>query len=505
MTATDAPHVQAPIAINKAATAFVAHGPTKLLIDGKWIASRSGETFETIDPASGDRLTDVALGDASDVDAAVAAARRAFETGWADVSPYERARHLLRIADLIEANAEELGTIQTYDMGMTVSQAIDMARHVPEIFRYYAGWVTKITGQTFPRRGGNLSYTVREPLGVVGAIIPWNGPVQASAWKIAPTLACGNTVVFKPAKEAPLVSIRLAELIQEAGLPDGVFNMVTGQGEGAGEAMIRHPDIDMIAFTGSTGVGRQIVAASADRFQRLSLEMGGKSPTIIFPDADLEKAAATAAMGFCIASGQGCVAGTRVLIHADVYDEVSRRIIEAASGFKVGSPFSPDTFVTPIISPKQLATIEGYIEAGRAAGATVSTGGSRIDRPGNWIEPTVFTDVGPDMTIVREEIFGPVGALMPFSDLDDAVRLANGVDYGLSASIWSRDMATTQTLASRIQAGIVWVNTIFELDMMSPFGGWKQSGVGKELGPDPIEEYTRGKTVVLRYGDDAAT
>jgi acyl-CoA reductase-like NAD-dependent aldehyde dehydrogenase len=484
---------------NAAGRAYISGGTKPMLIGGRWEFAQSGKIFEIVDPATGGLLCTATKGDTADVDRAVVAARRAFEApSWGSISPYERAAYLLRTADLIAKHADELATIQAHDMGMLIDQARDMAAGAAEVFRYYAGWVTKIYGRTFPARGPGLSYTVREALGVVGAIIPWNGPLGATAWKIAPALACGNTIVFKPATQAPLVSLRMAELLQEAGLPDGVVNMVTGSAD-VGAAMVVHPGIDKISFTGSTEVGKHIIASGAETMKKVTLELGGKSPTIIFPDADLDKAVAAATTGFSIAAGQGCVAGSRVLIHENIYDEVAAKIATAARQLKVGSPFDPLSDIPPIVSQQQLDRIMGYIKLGQDEGGRLTCGGQRIDGPGYFVEPTVFADARPGMRIVQEEIFGPVGALLPFSTMAEAIRLANDVDYGLSASIWTKSIETAQTVSAAAKAGIVWVNSIFELDPMAPFGGYKQSGLGRELGPDSIEAYTQIKTVVMRF------
>lgn len=483
---------------NAAGRARIAAGEKRMLIGGQWVAALDGKTFEITDPATGILLGSAAEASSRDLDRAVAAARAAFESPlWSGMSPYERAACLMRIAETISLHADELATIQSHDMGMLIEQSRGMAEGAAEVFRYYAGWITKIYGRTFPSRGPGLSYTVREPLGVVGAIIPWNGPVGATAWKIAPALACGNTVVFKPAEQAPLVSLRMAELIQEAGLPDGVLNMVTGGGE-VGAAMVAHPGIDKITFTGSTEVGKRIVVASAATMKKVTVELGGKSPTVIFPDADLDKAVAAATMGFSIAAGQGCVAGSRILIHDSMYDEIAARITTAAGKLKVGSPFNPCSDIPPVVSQEQLDRINGYIALGREEGARMTCGGNEVAGPGFFVQPTVFADAQPSMRIVQEEIFGPVGALLRFTDMADAIRLANDVNYGLSASIWTKSIDTAQTVSAAIKAGIIWVNSIFELDLMAPFGGYKQSGLGRELGPDSLDAYTQTKTIVMR-------
>ena len=483
---------------NAAARAFIADGPKTMLIGGRWTAAASGETFDVVDPSTGRFLSKVPQGGAEDVDLAVQAATRAFEApSWSRMSPHDRARLLHRLGDVLEANAEELATLQSYDMGLLYAFSYGMTVSMADVFRYYAGWTTKIFGHTFPANGPGLTYTKREPLGVVGAIIPWNGPILASAWKIAPALACGNTVVFKPAEQAPLVPLRLAQLFQEAGLPDGVLNVVTGDGS-VGAAMVAHPGIAKISFTGSTETGKRIIAEGAATLKKVTVELGGKSPTIIFPDADLDKAVASAAMGFTAGAGQGCVCGTRVLVHQDVYDEVAKGVAKAAGAMKIGGPFDAATQVTPVISREQLDKIAGYIALGQAEGGVLAAGGGSSGEAGFYVEPTVFTGVRNDMRMMQEEIFGPVGGLLPFRDADEAIALANDVSYGLSASVWTRDLGVAQRVTDEAKAGIVWVNTLFEMDVMAPFGGYKASGIGRELGPDSLDAFTQTKTVVMR-------
>ena len=375
---------------------------------------------------------------------------------------------------------------------MTTSQMVD-------VFQYYAGWTTKIFGQTIPTDGGSLSYTVREPLGVVGAIIPWNGPILYASWKVSTALATGNTVVLKPAEDAPLTCVRFAEIMEEAGLPPGVVNLVTGPGEIVGDALVAHPDVNKITFTGSTAVGKHIMETAAKTLKSISLELGGKSPFIIFPDADLEKAVPMAVNAFTQNAGQACTAGTRLYIHQSIYREVCDQITKAVSEIQVGGPFDAQTQIGPIISAKQLERVSGYIESGQAEGAQLRTGGKRISSPGYFLEPTVFADVREDMKIVQEEIFGPVGSLSSFADVDDAVRRGNSTQYGLAASVWTSSLQTAHSLAGRLQAGIVWINTHFELDAVSPFGGYKQSGLGRELGAESIDDFTQTKTIFTRY------
>lgn len=472
-----------------------------LLIDGSWEPAEGDRSFPVIDPANAQIVTHCAAGRAADVDRAVSAARRAFtDAAWAGMSPEAREALLQAIADTLEAHAEELAAIQSTDLGTTPALSRALVAGGVEAFRYYAGWPTKIAGETLPSNGSSLTWTVREPLGVVAAIIPWNGPAQAGAWKIAPALACGNTMVFKPASEAPLVSIRMAELMMEAGVPAGVLNLVTGNGGDAGQALVEHPAVDKITFTGSTEVGKALMASAAATLKKVTLELGGKSPTIIFADADLDRAIPAAIMGFCAGAGQGCVAGSRILVEASIYDEVVERIAAGALRMTLGSAGERGVEIPPIVSARQLKRVLGYIEKGKDEGARLVSGGGVPDRPGFFVEPTVFADVTPAMTIAREEIFGPVVAIMRFADEAEAIRIANDVDYGLSASVWTSEVSRMLRLITALQAGTVWGNTLFEIDTKAPFGGYKQSGIGRELGRDAIETLTQLKTAMIRFG-----
>jgi len=474
-------------------------GPKRLLIDGRWVDARSGRTFETINPATEEVLATVAEADSADVDAAVVAARRAFEApSWSGISPHARTRALLKIADIIEANAEELAVLESLDNGMTLTNSRGRAAAAAEVFRYYAGWPSKIFGRTDPWDASGLLYTLREPMGVCGQINAWNMPLVTTANKIGTALACGNTVVFKPAEQAPLTTIRLGELIQETGLPPGVVNILPGFGATAGAAIASHPGIDKVAVTGSTAVGKQIVRASADNLKKVTLELGGKSPNIIFPDADLELAVQAAANSFCGYAGQVCSAGTRLFVHESLHDEIAEKVSNIAAGFKVGSPLDPDTHFGPVISGKQMDRVLSYIGSGTEGGATLALGGSRVGSVGYFIAPTVFSRVANDMKIAREEIFGPVLAIVPFKDENDAVFQGNDTTYGLAAGVWTRDVSRAHKVARALKAGRIWINTYGQSGPIMTFGGYKQSGYGREQGAEAIEAYTQTKSVLLR-------
>lgn len=486
--------------VNQDALDFMARGPKLLLIDNQWVPATSGHTFDALNPATEEVLAAVAEAGPADVDRAVAAARRAYEhPSWAGLAPTARERYLHRIADLIEAHTEELATLDTLNNGMPLVISRLSMQAAAAAFRYFAGWPTKVFGNTNPTDGTTFSYTLREPLGVVGAIIPWNGPLQFAAWKIAPALAFGNTVVIKPSELTPLSILRLGELLLEAGLPAGVVNIVPGFGAGAGQAMSDHPGIDKIAFTGSTPVGQGILRASAKNMKKVTLELGGKSPVLIFPDADLDRAVATALIGFTGNSGQACMAGTRILIHESIYEDVAAKIVAAAGQLKVGNGLDPATQMGPITNQKQFEKVLSYFELGQAEGATLATGGARVGSTGYFVQPTVFTHVRNDMRLAQEEIFGPVAALIPFTDEADAIRQANATPFGLAACVWTADLNRAYRVARAIQAGMVWVNTVYELEAITPFGGYKQSGLGRELGEEAVGSYTQVKSVVVRY------
>ncbi len=473
--------------------------------DQLWIANEaqdaaSGDTFATRNPATGEVLTEVARGNAADIDRAVDAARAAMASaGWARMNPHKRAELMWRLADLIEANADELGTLETHDNGKPFfeSRKVDLPS-VVENFRYFAGLADKIQGATVPVAGPFLNYTLREPVGVVGCIVPWNFPLSLAAWKVAPALACGNAVILKPAEETPLTAIRLGELAAEAGFPPGVLNVVPGFGEEAGAALVAHPGVDAIAFTGSTEVGKIVARTAADTVKKVSLELGGKSPNLVFADADLAAAVRGASTGIFYGKGEVCAAGSRVLVERAVYDDFVEAFRQRADKMTVGDPMDSGTRLGAIVSERQLERVLGYVRAGKDEGARLVTGGEQawLEGKGNFVTATVFADVEPDMTIAQEEIFGPVAAVIPFDDVDDALAKANRTIYGLAAGIWTRDVGKAHRVAREIQAGTVWINTYNQYDSASAFGGYKQSGYGRDLGYEAaLEKYTQVKSV----------
>ncbi len=473
--------------------------PDRLFINGEWSDPAGGERFDTVNPGTGEVLAEVPEAGASDVDAAVEAARAALSGPWSKMDAADRAALLWKMGDVIEARREELGRLEVLDNGKPLREVPFDLQGSIDAFRYYAGWATKLEGETIPVRGNVLNYTLREPVGVVGAIIPWNFPLEMAAWKAAPALACGNAVVLKPAEQTPLTALELAAIADEVGLPPGVFNVLTGHGENTGAALVRHPGVDKIAFTGSTEVGRTIMREAAGTLKGVSLELGGKSPNIVFQDADLDAAARGAFNAVFYNAGQCCTAGSRLLVHESAYDELMAKLVDRAASLQPDEAFNPKRRYGPLISGDQLERVLGYVEKGRAEGAEVLTGGERAVRDGfengYWMQPTVFGRVKPDATIAREEIFGPVLAAMTFSDEDEAVALANDSIYGLAGAVWTTDVKRAHRVARRLQAGTVWINTYHPLDAASPFGGYKQSGHGRELGRHALELYTQVKSV----------
>jgi aldehyde dehydrogenase (NAD+) len=493
----------AAVQLDPSVQSFVGAKARQMLIDGKWVDSASGKTFETVNPANGEVLARVAEGDKEDVDRAVKAARRAFDGGpWPHMRPVERQRLLLRIADLIEQHGEELAQLETLDNGKSLfeSRNVDIPA-AAETFRYYAGWVTKITGETNPADETFFSFTLREPVGVCGQIIPWNFPLLMAAWKLGPALACGNTSVLKPAEQTPLTALRLGELLLEAGVPAGVVNIVPGFGETAGAAVVRHPQVDKVAFTGSTEVGKEIQRESAATLKRISLELGGKSPNIVFSDADIPAAVEGALMGVFFNQGQVCCAGTRLFVEQKLHDQFAESLAKAAGGMKQGSGLDPETRVGPLVSQEQLDRVTGYLAAGKKEGAKAILGGERNTakglEKGYFVKPTIFTGVKNDMKIAREEIFGPVVSMIPFKDENDAVFQGNDTLYGLAAGVWTRDVSKAHRVARAIRAGTVWINCYNVFDATAPFGGYKESGFGRELGRYALDLYTQVKSVWL--------
>lgn len=471
---------------------------TKLYINGKFVNSVSGKTFPAYNPATGEVLCQVAEADAADVDLAVRAARIAFEKKWKFVNGSERRDLMLKLADLMEKHQEELATLESLNNGKPYAESfgVDLALCI-KCYRYYAGWADKIQGKTCPVDGDFISFTKHEPIGVVGQIIPWNFPLLMAAWKLGPALATGNCIVLKPAEQTPLSALRFAELIHEAGFPPGVVNVLPGYGPTAGGAITAHGNIDKVAFTGSTEVGKIVMRAAAADMKKVTLELGGKSPLIICDDADLDAAVAAAQVGVFFNQGQVCTASSRIFVQDTIHDEFVRRLAAASRKRTQGNPFR-DVSMGPQVSAEQQKIVWSYIAKGKAEGARCILGGEKINEPGYFIQPTIFTDVQDDMTIAREEIFGPVMSILKFRTLDEAIARGNNTEYGLAAGVFSQNINTCLRFASEIKAGTVWVNTYNAFDTAQPFGGYKLSGLGRELGEYALEMYTEIKTVMIK-------
>lgn len=478
--------------------------PGKLLIEGEWVAT--AKTFDTINPATGEVITQVAEAGPSEVDRAVRAARKAFDErggAWQKMSASERGKLLWRLADLLEKNIEEFAELETLDNGKPIfeSRYVDMPM-VCDVLRYYAGWASKIHGETITSRTDAFTYTLREPVGVVGAIVAWNFPLLLTSWKLGPALATGNTVVLKPAEQTPLTALRLGQLAKEAGFPAGVLNIITG-GPETGRELVKHPGVDKLAFTGSTMVGKEIMRSAADTMKRVTLELGGKSPNIVFADSDLDSAVKGATTGIFYGKGEVCAAGSRLFVEKRVHDDFLSKLVERTRKIKPGDPLDPKTRLGAIVSEQQMNTVLGYIESGKKEGAQLVAGGNRVSVDGGkgfFVEPTVFDGVSNSMTIAQEEIFGPVLATIPFEDLDQVAELANQNAYGLAAAIWTNDIRKAHGLARRLKAGTVWINAYNLYDAALPFGGFKQSGFGRELGREALDHYTEVKSVWVNLG-----
>jgi len=494
-----------PIQIDSRVSEFISK-PRKMLIDGKWLDAVSGKTFATYNPATGEVLAQVAEGDKQDIDLAVKAARKAFDSGpWSRMTASERGKLVWKLADLLEEHIEEFATLETLDNGkpLTVARGADVPLAI-EMFRYMAGWATKLEGTTIPLSvpytpGVNYhAYTLREPVGVVGQIIPWNFPLLMAAWKLAPALATGCTVILKPAEQTPLSALRLGELITEAGFPDGVVNVVPGFGETAGAALAAHDLVDKIAFTGSTEVGKLIVHAATGNLKKVSLELGGKSPNVVFKDADLDIAIGGAASAIFFNHGQCCCAGSRLYVERPVFDQVIEGVSAKAAKIKVGAGLDPKTHMGPLVSEEQLQRVCNYLEIGMAEGAKAASGGHKIDGKGYFVEPTVLVNTTESMKVVKEEIFGPVVTAIPFDNPEELLNRANDSIYGLAAGIWTHDITKAHRTAAMLRAGTVWINCYNIFDAALPFGGYKQSGWGREMGKDVLNLYTQTKAVCAR-------
>ncbi|HEV2755312.1 MAG TPA: aldehyde dehydrogenase family protein [Actinomycetota bacterium] len=473
-------------------------GSPKMTISGQPVDAVSGATFEVIDPSTGQSVAEVPRAGAPDVDVAVTAAREAFEDRrWSGLRPGKRAEVLFKVADLLKRNMNELAQLESIDTGKPLKVSSGEVWAAAECFRYYSGWPTKIYGETNPTDDNMFVYSLREPVGVCAAIIPWNFPLIMASWKLGPALACGNTCVLKPAEQSPLTALRLAQLCLEAGVPEGVVNVVTGFGEEVGQPLAQHADVDKITFTGSTEVGRKILHASEGNLKKVTLELGGKSPNIVFADANLRRAAKGSMLGVFLNSGQMCTAGTRILVESSIHDEFVESLVDATKTMKVGPAFAEDTVIGPVISSEQMQRVTGYIDIGKTEGAEVVAGGGRAEGLGDgyFVEPTVFTGVRNDMRIAQEEIFGPVAGVIEVADVDEAISIANDTIYGLAAAVWTSDVSKAHRVARGIKAGTVWVNTSGLYDPGVSFGGYKQSGFGRELGKHALEAYTQVKSV----------
>ncbi|BFZ58985.1 aldehyde dehydrogenase (NAD(P)(+)) ald5 [Savitreella phatthalungensis] len=477
--------------------------PTGLFINNEWVKSKSGQTFETINPTNGKPIVAIQEAQEEDVDVAVAAARAAFQHGseWRSMSSAGRGKILMKLADLIEADLEQIAQIESLDNGKPLMLSRGDIGAVAACIRYYAGWADKVVGETADVDPYRFGYTRHEPIGVCGQVIPWNFPALMFSWKIAPALATGNTVVLKSAEQTPLSALYMCNLLKKAGLPKGVFNLVSGFGKTAGAAIASHMDIDKVAFTGSTLVGRQILkAAASSNLKKVTLELGGKSPNIVFDDADMDQAIAWSSFGIYYNGGQVCCAGSRIFVQEGIYDDFVKRFKERAQAHQVGDPLKEETFQGPQVSQLQFDRIMGYIKSGRDEGATIALGGERVGDEGYFIQPTVITDAKPDMKVMREEIFGPVVAISKFTDIEDALRQANDTTYGLASGLFTRNLNTAIEVSNRLQAGTVWVNSWNTIHHQLPFGGYKTSGIGRELGKYALDNYTQVKTVQINLG-----